>query len=74
MARIRSIRHAAALSAKKQRHECAWNNLVHTPLLELAFGHNLEGEAQGDQTVTAQFEPVMSAAAASRLASFPRLS
>jgi hypothetical protein len=50
-------------SRKLRRYEDAWNSLVHTPLLDLVFGsHPLERRKQEQrQTVSARFEPVMSA-------------
>ncbi|KAH8748989.1 hypothetical protein F5883DRAFT_582025 [Diaporthe sp. PMI_573] len=54
---------AAEKSRKLRRYEDAWNNLVHTPLLDLAFGlQPLEMEKQEQrEAVSVRFEPVMSA-------------
>ncbi|KAH8746620.1 hypothetical protein F5883DRAFT_653959 [Diaporthe sp. PMI_573] len=38
---LRAINLSAAESQTFQRHECSWNNLVHTPLPQLAFGSNM---------------------------------
>ncbi|KAK5635502.1 hypothetical protein RRF57_011214 [Xylaria bambusicola] len=59
LSRIRHIRHQAVLSAKQQRHECAWNNFVHTPLLQLAFDE-LEPSTSDTGVVSVRLEPVMS--------------
>lgn len=58
LSRIREILHEAVLSTDQQRHECGWNNLVHTPLLKLAFNSQLEISKPG--IVSVRFEPVMS--------------
>ncbi|KAK9781969.1 putative PD-(D/E)XK nuclease-like domain-containing protein [Seiridium cardinale] len=68
------ISKAAAKSARCSRHEHAWNNLVHTPLLELVFGSeddDADQERRPDR-FTAGFEPIMSATIAGD--SIPRLS
>lgn len=57
---LRIINRRAAESQVLQRHECSWNNLVHTPLLQLAFGSDmLERNEVG--TVRVRCEPAMSA-------------
>ncbi|KAI1145603.1 hypothetical protein F4825DRAFT_238270 [Nemania diffusa] len=38
LARVRSIVNIAKSSSEQGRHEAAWNHLVHTPVLDLAFG------------------------------------
>ncbi|KAJ3553601.1 hypothetical protein NPX13_g10853 [Xylaria arbuscula] len=65
LSKIRHIRQQALTSAKRRRHECAWNNLIHTPLLLLAFdGPEPESESEpgksGQTVVSVRLEPVMS--------------
>ena len=56
------IRRAAMKSAQCQRHEQAWNNMVHTPLLELVFQSNNETDREDvPSTHIASYEPVMTA-------------
>ncbi|KAI0103269.1 hypothetical protein GGR51DRAFT_251754 [Nemania sp. FL0031] len=57
LSRIRDILHEAVLSTDQQRHECGWNNLVHTPLLKLAFNSQLE--ISKPDVVSVRLEPVM---------------
>lgn len=67
------IRRAAMTSARHQRHEQAWNNKVHSPLLELlcqSENDTEHGEPLRDAVV--QWEPMMSATIAGD--SIPRLS
>ncbi|KAK5637626.1 hypothetical protein RRF57_013341 [Xylaria bambusicola] len=59
LSRIRHIRQQALMSAKQRRHECAWNNLIHTPLLLLAFDEP-EPEKFEQSAVSVRLEPVMS--------------
>ncbi|KAI1261827.1 hypothetical protein F5Y18DRAFT_193707 [Xylariaceae sp. FL1019] len=59
LATVRRIKHQAALSARWQRHELAWNNLVHTPLLEFVFGP--DNPLPPEQNASVRLEPVMSA-------------
>ncbi|KAI0153091.1 hypothetical protein GGR57DRAFT_155603 [Xylariaceae sp. FL1272] len=59
LATVRRIRHQAALSARWQRHELAWNNLVRTPLLDFVFGPDNSLKLEQDASV--RLEPVMSA-------------
>ncbi|KAI0520841.1 hypothetical protein F5B22DRAFT_598593 [Xylaria bambusicola] len=40
LARLRDIVDRAKSSAEQGRHETAWNHLVHTPMLDLAFRNN----------------------------------
>ena len=63
LSRIRHIRQQALMSAKQRRHECAWNNLIHTPLLLLAFQEpepEPESEKSEQAAVSVRLEPVMS--------------
>ncbi|KAJ8128780.1 hypothetical protein O1611_g4852 [Lasiodiplodia mahajangana] len=62
LARLRSIVDIAKSSTEQGRHETAWNHLVHTPMLDLAFG------MAGSQVVV---EPAMTATIAKN--SVPRL-
>ncbi|KAJ8131037.1 hypothetical protein O1611_g2593 [Lasiodiplodia mahajangana] len=54
---ILRIKHQAALSASLQRHDQAWNHLVHTPLLELVFGPE-GGLSQPRHDPTVRMEPI----------------
>lgn len=58
--KLRAINRSAAESQTFQRHECSWNNLVHTPLLQLAFGSDILERNEVD-TVSVRCEPAMSA-------------
>lgn len=40
LARLRNIIDRAKASIEQGRHETAWNHLVHTPMLDLAFGED----------------------------------
>ncbi|KAI0513270.1 hypothetical protein F5B22DRAFT_611886 [Xylaria bambusicola] len=57
------IRRAALSSAQYQRHEQAWNNMVHTPLLELVFRSDNETDREDTQHAHAivAYEPMMTA-------------
>lgn len=72
LATLRFIHHLAQDSCVHQRDESAWNNLVHTPLLQLVFASDIEpvtelGEVEGipdvtqDAKIRVRAEPVMSA-------------
>ncbi|KAK9779605.1 putative PD-(D/E)XK nuclease-like domain-containing protein [Seiridium cardinale] len=79
---------AALVSQRRQRHGAAWNNLVHTPLLEVAFGSyppsmrshrcgmtqdsNHQQQEQNLKPVSVRFEPAMMVTIA--LPWIPRLS
>ncbi|KAI5919674.1 hypothetical protein F4810DRAFT_685886 [Camillea tinctor] len=59
---------ATAVSQSVRRYEDAWNNLIHTPLLDLVFGsHPLnikrraQEQVQEQKCVSVRFEPVMAA-------------
>lgn len=58
---------ASAVSLSSRRSEDAWNNIVHTPLLDLVFGsHPLNAESLAlyhdeQKSVNTRFEPAMSA-------------
>ncbi|KAJ8120219.1 hypothetical protein ONZ43_g3017 [Nemania bipapillata] len=66
------IKRAATKSALCQRHEQAWNNLVHTPLLELLCRRENDTEHERPlRSVATEFEPVMAATIAGD--SIPRL-
>ncbi|KAI0868573.1 hypothetical protein GGS24DRAFT_206528 [Hypoxylon argillaceum] len=71
LSQIRHIRHQAIASTKYQRHECGWNNRVHTPLLELAFESEPDSEEQRRWTPSVRVEPAMFASIARD--SIPRL-
>lgn len=61
---LRRILRRAAASLTYTRSDSAWNNLVHTPLLDIAFSGDVLGIDDGlnDPTsVHVRFEPVMSA-------------
>ncbi|KAI0154655.1 hypothetical protein GGR57DRAFT_466248 [Xylariaceae sp. FL1272] len=66
---ILQIKADAALSAELQRHEIAWNIIVHSPVLRLALGPRPERETdpepqilrQQRQHVSVRVEPIMSA-------------
>ncbi|KAI0410651.1 hypothetical protein F5X98DRAFT_87593 [Xylaria grammica] len=68
-----NIKHKAAVSTELERHEQAWNNFVHTPLLELAFGPEIDrlSTEQAQDTIAVRLEPVMAAGIARD--SVPRL-
>ncbi|KAI1419055.1 hypothetical protein F5Y12DRAFT_779868 [Xylaria sp. FL1777] len=72
---VKKIKFSAAFSTTLERHEVAWNNFVHTPLLELAFEaeqpDDLGDPGKKDEAVTVRVEPVMSAVIASN--SIPRV-
>ncbi|KAI0146815.1 hypothetical protein GGR57DRAFT_478399 [Xylariaceae sp. FL1272] len=55
------IHRAAVKSALCQRHEPGWNNLVHTPLLDLVFRSDNGTNKELSDTVVAEFEPLMAA-------------
>ncbi|KAI0867486.1 hypothetical protein GGS24DRAFT_485484 [Hypoxylon argillaceum] len=60
---IRKIRHRATLSTELERHELAWNKLVHAPLLGLVFdAEEPDYPSKGDDDVTVRLKLVMSAA------------
>ncbi|KAI1824804.1 hypothetical protein F4861DRAFT_227731 [Xylaria intraflava] len=62
LAKLRNIVERAKSSTEQGRHEIAWNHLVHTPMLDLAFGKD------GSQVAV---EPAMTATIAKN--SVPRL-
>ncbi|RWA07764.1 hypothetical protein EKO27_g7330 [Xylaria grammica] len=68
-----NIKHKAAVSTELERDERAWNNFVHTPLLELAFGPEIGrlSTQQAQDAIAVRLEPVMAAGIARD--SVPRL-
>ncbi|KAI1291530.1 hypothetical protein F5Y03DRAFT_376564 [Xylaria venustula] len=67
------IKRAATKSARYQRHEQAWNNMVHTPLLELLCRRENDTEHEKPLSgAVADWEPMMAATIAGD--SIPRLS
>ncbi|GAW23549.1 hypothetical protein ANO14919_131130 [Xylariales sp. No.14919] len=58
-----NIKHKAAISTELERDEQAWANFVHTPLLELAFGSEIDRllTEQAQDAIAVRLEPVMDA-------------
>ncbi|GAP91801.1 hypothetical protein SAMD00023353_6700460 [Rosellinia necatrix] len=66
------IMRAAVKSERCYRHEAAWNNVVHTPLLELLCGQREDTEFEIPlKRATAGFEPMMASTISGN--SIPRL-
>ncbi|KAK7739072.1 hypothetical protein SLS53_005970 [Cytospora paraplurivora] len=58
---LHGIKRAAADSQTHQRCESGWNNLVHTPLLQLVFDCEVPGTTASPTRAHIRVEPVMSA-------------
>lgn len=59
--KLQTITRTAAQSKTYQQHKSRWNQLIHTPLLQLVFRSDIPEQNSNTNNVTTQCKPVISA-------------